>query len=479
MIKENLKKKLDSLLDVPGVYLMKNNKGQVIYVGKAFCLKKRVGSYFHNSRIDAKTSALEDKIEDFEVIPVASEAEALILENNLIKKYQPKYNVNLKDGKSYPFVKISSEDFPSINVVREAKDDTSVYYGPFTDAGLIREMIRFLRRYYPVRNCKKDISRRFSKVCTQYHIGKCAGPCEGKISKQEYNRLVLGIKAFFEGNYRSFKRQLRKWLSESINNLDFEKAIEIRKRLLMLDRLPNKFPIRGEKELLLYGETNVLEKLAAILHLDRIPYTIEGFDVSNITGSLATAAKVLFKGGLPDKTGYRKYRIFFSHKIDDYRMIEEVLERRFSSDNDRNMPDLILIDGGRGHLGVAARILKRMEVEIPVISLSKENEEIHTLFSRNPIRLPYDSPERHLLQRVRDEAHRFALSYHRKLRIKNVRTSFFDGIQGIGEVKKKKLMEIFPDISSIASSDIEHLKQAGIVGKTAVEVLKRAKEYGG
>ena len=479
-IKEQLRKKLSNLQDIPGVYLMKDAGGKVIYAGKAASLKKRVSSYFQrNKTADSKTFALSEKIEDFEVIPVASEAEALILENRLIKKYQPKYNVDLKDGKSYPFVKLTSEDFPSIQVVRETKDDRSVYYGPFTDAGLLREIIKFVRNHYPVRNCKRSINVTFSRVCTQYHIGKCSGPCEGKISKEDYAKLVMGIKSYFNGDYRNFEKKLRIWLRDAVKKLNFEEANEIKKRLLMLDKLSVRFPARGEKELFAYGETNVLAKLAGILRLEKIPYSIEGFDVSNTAGTFATASKVLFKGGIPDRSGYRKYRIIFNAGIDDYRMIEEVLGRRFSSDKDRDMPDLILIDGGRGHLRVAASVLRKMEKDIPVVSLAKENEEIYTLFSKNSIRLEDNSPERHLLERIRNEAHRFALSYHKKLRAKSVRESFLDNIDGIGEVKKRKLMQVFPDMAAIAGADIGRLKEAGLNERVSEELLKRTRRQGG
>lgn len=478
-MKEKLKKRLAELSDIPGVYLMKDSGGKVIYVGKASSLKKRVGSYFRPGGLDVKTLLMTEKIEDFEVIPVASEAEALLLENRLIKKYQPRYNVDLKDGKSYPFVKITPGDFPSVLVVREPMDADSTYYGPFPDATLLKEIVRFLRRYYPVRNCAREMGRKNSRVCTQYDIGRCSGPCGGKITMLDYSKHVRGIKAFFSGEYAEFEKQLRRWMIEAAENLEYEKANEIKKRLLMLDRLRKRFPLRDEKELLSYGENNVLCKLAGILRLDRTPYAIEGFDVSNTSGTLATASKVLFRGGIPDRQGYRRYRIIFRSNIDDYRMIEEALERRFSSENDREMPDLVLVDGGRGHLGIAAGVLGRMKLDIPVVSLAKENEEIFVPWSREPLRLGEDSRERHLLQRIRDEAHRFALSYHRKIRARKVKESFLDGIKGIGEERKKKIVAAFPDVYSISEADIGILREAGLTEKAAAEVVRRAKQLGG
>jgi len=477
--KEKIRKKLRNLGDIPGVYLMKDSKGEVIYVGKASSLKKRVSSYFQAGCSSVKTLVLVEKTEDFDFIPVVSEAEALILENRLIKKYQPRYNVSLKDGKSYPFVKLTGDKFPSIRIVREAGDDRSVYYGPFTDARLLKDLVKFIRRYYPVRDCRRIIGEKSLRACTQYYMGRCAGPCAGKISRDDYGVLVSGIKAFFGGRYGSFEKRLRRWLQAAVKRLDFEEALKIKERLLMLEAMKKKFPLREEKELLSYGETNVLNNLASLLRLEKSPYAIEGFDVSNIAGTFATASKVLFKGGVPDRAGYRKYRIFFKGRVDDYRMIEEALSRRFSSDGDRVFPDLVLIDGGKGHLGVAAEVLKREDIAIPVIALSKEHEEVHALFTRNPIKLPASSPELHLLQRVRDEAHRFALSYHRKLRAKSIRESFFDSIEGVGEKRKRKLMQAFQDIPLLAETDSKKLKDMGLPEKVAVEVIRRAKNFEG
>ncbi|HOL22965.1 MAG TPA: GIY-YIG nuclease family protein, partial [bacterium] len=205
MERRERQKKLDSVPNIPGVYLMKDRDGVIIYVGKAISLKKRLASYFYGTETSPKNLSLLSDIHDFEFIPVASEAEALILENALIKKYQPRYNVNLKDDKSYPFVKITRDRFPSIRVVREIQDGRSIYFGPFTNVDLIKRVIKFIRRYYPVRNCRYNLEKKKVHLCTQYYIGRCAGPCEGKIADSEYNKLVRGIISFFEGNYEKFK----------------------------------------------------------------------------------------------------------------------------------------------------------------------------------------------------------------------------------------------------------------------------------
>lgn len=474
---EQIKKKLKELPNSPGVYLMKDKDGNVIYVGKASSLLKRVRSYFTPSGNNTKTLILSEKIYDFEVIPVASEAEALILENQLIKKYQPKYNTNLKDDKSYPLLKITKEDFPSVQIVREKKSKNAIYFGPFTNKKLLKEVVRFLRKFYPVRNCKKDISSGKVKLCIQYYIGRCSGPCENKITKEEYNKHVEGIVAFFEGRYKEFEKKLKNWMYEEIKKLNFEEADKIKKRLFLLNELSKKFPMRDEEELYRYGEENLLFNLAKILKLKKIPNLIEGYDISNISGYMAVGSKVSFVGGIPYKDGYRRYKIKTVEGIDDYKMIEEVIKRRFDSEEERKeIPDLILIDGGKGHLNVATRVLKEYNLDIPVISLAKKEEKIFVQWKEEPVILPPSSPELQLLQRIRDEAHRFAISYHKKLRERYFKFSFLDEIKGIGEKTKNKIILNFPDLKILSNAEIDELKKIGVNEKIGKKVIEKAKE---
>jgi len=472
-----IKNKLKKLPDSPGVYLMKDKEGNVIYVGKASSLSRRVRSYFSSSGNNTEVLVLSEKIYDFEVIPVASEAEALILENQLIKKYQPKYNVNLKDDKSYPLLKITKEDFPSIQIVREEKKKNAVYFGPFTNKKLLKETVRFLRKFYPVRNCRKSLPSGKVKLCLQYYIGRCAGPCENKITKEEYLKLVDGIIAFFEGKYKEFEEKLKKWMAEEIKNLNFEEADKIKRRLFLLNELSKKFPIRDEDTLYKYSEENVLLNLSKILNLKKIPNLIEGYDVSNISGSLAVGSKVAFIGGMPYKEEYRRFKIKTVEKVDDYKMLEEVLIRRFDSEEERKkIPDLILVDGGKGQLNVAISVLKRYNLKIPVISLAKKEEKIYTDWKEEPIKLESSSPELQLLQRIRNEAHRFAILYHRKLRNKEFKFSFLDEIEGVGEKTKKKIIMKFPNIYALADAEIKELEKIGIPKKTGEKIIQKAKE---
>lgn len=417
MQNKRIKKKLSNVPDIPGVYLMKDRDGAVIYVGKALSLKRRLPVYFQEGHTDTKTLVLSANIRDFEFIPVASEAEALILENNLIKKYQPRYNTNLKDDKSYPMVKITSEKFPSIRIVREEKDSSSLYFGPFTNVELVKEVLKFVRRYYPVRNCRYDIKKKSVHLCSQYHIRRCAGPCEARVSEEEYQEIVRGMSSFWKGDYGRFEKELKKQLSTAIESLQFEKAQEIKNKLFMLDAMRKRFPVRDERALVLYGESNVLKNLKRALSLENLPYHIEGYDVSNVSGTYATASKVSFKGGTRDSDNYRKYRIKYTEGINDCQMLEEVLTRRFDSEEERKqLPDLILVDGGKGQLNTAVRILKKLNLNIPVVSLAKKNEDVYTAGRKDFVRFKEDSSELHLLQAIRNEAHRFAVSYHRKLR---------------------------------------------------------------
>lgn len=472
-----IKNKLKKLPDSPGVYLMKDKNGNVIYVGKASSLSKRVGSYFTSSVNNTKILILSEKIHDFEVVPVASEAEALILENQLIKKYQPRYNTNLKDDKSYPLLKITKEDFPSVQIVREEKQKDSIYFGPFTNKKLLKETIRFLRKFYPVRNCKKNIYSGKVKTCIQYYIGRCAGPCENKITKEEYSKLVEGIIAFFEGKYKEFEKKLRKWMKEEIRNLNFEKADKIKKRLFLLNDLAKKFPIRQEEELYKYSEENTLYNIAKILNLKKIPNLIEGYDVSNISGDLAVGSKVSFLGGIPYKNEYRRYKIKNVRGIDDYEMLKEVLTRRFDTKEEREkLPDLILVDGGKGQLNVALSVLKKYNLNIPVISLAKREEKIYVDWQDEPMKLEPSSLELQLLQRVRNEAHRFAIFYHRKLRSKEFKFSFLDEVEGVGEKTKKKIIMNYPDFNTFLSCKIEDLKKIGIREKVGKKIMEKVKE---
>ena len=438
--KKNLKKKLEKTPDSPVFYVFKDSSGDVIYVGKAVSLKSRVSSYFSQVS-DDRTAFLRPEIADFEVIPVSSEGEALVLESLLIKKHQPQFNVNLKDGKTYPYVKISGDPFPYVSVVREVKSKDADYYGPFTDVKSLKQVLRFIRRFFPFRTCGMKITGRSARPCTAFHIKKCAGPCIGKIDEKDYRQIIEGVRAFFAGAYRKYMEKMKIQMTQSVRAWDFENARLLFSRIVLLEKMKQSIPWRREEELLEYRDQNVLSRIAEIFHLEKIPAVIEGYDISNLGETLATGSRVTFRGGVPCKDGYRKYKIKTVDGVDDYEMLREVLRRRFDSKED-DKPDLILIDGGRGHLWTAISVLAGMKIKISVISIAKKEEAIYTEFSKEPVLLAGDAPELHFLQRIRDEAHRFALGYHLKLRRKNVTSSRIDRIKGIGPKRKKIILGI-------------------------------------
>ncbi len=416
MTKNSLTEKIQKIPDSPGVYVFKDRKKNVIYVGKAKHLRSRVRSYF-SVPLDYRKMSLADEIADIEVIPVVSEGEALLLECSLIKKYQPKYNVDLKDGKTYPYIKITSENFPSVLVVREPKSAVDEYFGPFTDVKALKHVLRFVRKFYPVRTCKKKIIHgKNTRPCVAFHTKRCCAPCAGKISEEEYRKVIDGIRAFFSGRYKNYCSRLKKQLNTAIKSWNFEEARILNERIQMLEKMEKHLPWRSEGELLLYRKENILPLLASKLGLKKIPATIEGYDISHISGTHATGSRVVFKGGVPFKDGYRKFRIKTIKGIDDCGMLREVLRRRFTDPEMKEKPDLILIDGGKGQLNEVMNELTSLHIDIPVIALAKGEEIVYSCQRSEPVVLPEYSGELHLLQNIRDEAHRFARAYHLKLR---------------------------------------------------------------
>ncbi|HPP67166.1 MAG TPA: GIY-YIG nuclease family protein [bacterium] len=416
MDREKLKKKIQTIPDTTGVYVFKDKNRNVIYVGKAKHLSSRIRSYFSRPA-DYKKTTLADEIADIEVIPVVSEGEALLLECCLIKKHQPRYNVDLKDGKTYPYLKITDERFPSVLVVREKKNNTDEYFGPFTDVKTLKHVLRFIRNFYPVRDCRKKIAfGKSTKPCMAFYTKKCCGPCRGNIIEKNYKKNIAGIRAVFSGKYKNYRGHLKKQLDIAVKRWNFEEAKILNERIQMLEKMESHLPWRDEEELLLFRTKNVLPSLASMLGLNKIPAIIEGYDISHISGSNATGGRVVFKGGLPFKEGYRRFRIKTVKGIDDCRMLREVLRRRFTDSGMKEKPDLILIDGGKGQLTEARKELLSLHIDIPVIALAKKEEIIYSCLNQHPIILSDDSEELHLLQHIRDEAHRFARHYHLGLR---------------------------------------------------------------
>jgi excinuclease ABC subunit C len=403
-----MKEKIKTYPITSGVYLMKNEAGVVIYVGKAVSLQKRLLSYFRPAnQLDAKTRRLMRDVCDIEYRMTASEAEAFILEASLIKEHAPRYNIDLKDDKSYPFVEITGEEFPRIMVVRpRVKNAASKYYGPYINPRSVREALGIMRRVFPYRSCNPL----GDKECLDFHLGLCDAPCVGKISEEQYRRRIHDICLILEGKKDELFKELTQMMEDFSRRQDFEKAAVVRDQLQALGALYS-----GTKDINYYKEAEQLERA---FNLPRLPIRIETLDISNIMGKNSVGSMVSFLNGKPDKNNYRRFKIKEVECIDDFQMIAEVVRRRYKrlKKEGKTYPDLIVIDGGKGQLSAAQEELKKLGIDIPMISLAKREEEVFVPGKRNSVKFPKDSLGIKLLQRVRDEAHRFAVKYHRLLR---------------------------------------------------------------
>ncbi len=405
----NLRDTIAQAPDTSGVYLMKDKVGRVIYVGKAKSLKKRLLNYLGRN-LDTKTVILMSKVADIEYRLAPTESLALLLEASLIHKYEPKYNVSLRDDKSFPLVKVTNEEFPAICITRKRENDGARYFGPYTSAWLLREALKIIRRRFPYRTCRQMPD----KACLYYRIGLSPAPCIGKINKWEYARTIKNISLILEGKTEALIKKLLVEMKLLSKKHDFEEAAKRRDQLNALGSIAENYA----------GSPNqgALEDLKNLLQLKKLPERVEAFDISNISGKDASGSMVSFYRGLPDKNNYRRFRIKTVHSIDDYGMLAEVVMRRYLRliKEKLPLPDLIIIDGGRAHLAAAARILGRLNLNIPLASIAKEEEHIYLEGSVKPIKLSSDTPALNLIRRIRDEAHRFAVAYHHILRRKKI-----------------------------------------------------------
>ncbi|MEE1129433.1 MAG: excinuclease ABC subunit UvrC [Methanobrevibacter sp.] len=570
----------DNLPNKPGVYIMRDKTDTIIYIGKAKNLIKRVKSYFREKLDRPKTQILMSHFDSLEYIVTNSEKEALILEATLIKKHRPRYNVQLKDDKRYPYVKITSEKFPRLVITRNVSKD-GIYYGPFTDVGSVKQTVKFLKSLFKIRTC-----RNMDGPCLNAQIDLCYAPCDGRISEEEYSEIINKIDLFFQGKYSTIVKNLKKEMTEAAIHEEYEKAAVIRDQIASIEEIMEKqfvdlvdddldqdviaiapgknevvviiMPIRNgkivgrddflmsgsqydsssevlfafiqqyygynrhipkqilldenidEKELLeewlsdLRGNKvhikvpqkgvklrlvkmarknaeiikhqkkkmeNSLIELKKYLKLEKLPRVIEGYDISNISGKFAVGSKVSFKDGKPNKKMYKHFRME-TPGPNDFAMMEELLTRRLKMVDRDPEPDLIVIDGGKGQLGMACGVLEKLNLtHIPIIGLAKEFEEVFIPNSKRPIIIPKNNIALHLLQQVRDESHRFAITYHRKLRSKNIQASSLDDIAGIGKKRKVALLKEFGDINNIKNASVEDLaKIKGMNQKTAENV---------
>jgi excinuclease ABC subunit C len=406
------KKKIKNFPDSPGVYFMKDRVGEIIYVGKAVALKKRVASYFNRRASSLKTDVMMSCVADISYREVPTEHEALLLEAELIKKYRPRFNISLKDDKSYPYIVVTREVFPRVYIGRRRGrlGDEADLFGPYTSASLLRRALKILRRSFPFCSC-----RRFpKKPCLNFDLGLCPGPCQGRISRGRYRTIIRSLEDFLTQKDTELIEDLSRRMQRLVARERFEDAAKLRDQLEALSILVSlkKGP----------DEAQDREDDWVRLGLKKEPRRIEAFDISNIGGRQAVGSMVSFFDGKPDKDSYRRFRIKAVGGIDDYAMIREIVGRRYRRllEERRDMPDLVVIDGGAGHLAAARGCLKGLGVALPIIAIAKEEELIYTGMRRMPLALERSSLALRLVQAVRDEAHRFAKKYHILLRKKKM-----------------------------------------------------------
>ena len=490
---DQVKDKLSKLPKSPGVYFHKNFSGEIIYVGKAAVLKNRVRQYFQNSRYrDPKTELLVEEIADIDWIEVESEAEALFLEAEMIRRYMPRYNILLRDDKSNAFIRINLKDkAPSVTVTRRPMDDGAEYFGPYLAAGPVRKALRYLRKAFPY-------STHYilpDRACLQYHLGLCPGPETANYNRANYLRSLKRLILYIRGERSLVVRQMENEMQEASKAQNFELAATLRNRLQVLKRLQSQV-IFGDRESLDLSKDHALADITTLLNLKRPPRRIEGYDISNLQGSDTVASMVVFSNGLADKAQYRKFKMRLAGN-DDYAHMQEVIRRRLQEKNTKKwpIPDLILIDGGKGQLSAAINERDSLNLKVPMIALAKHNEEIvihkglslvdisdsylkklkgfRTDESNEFVRLdlPNSSHLVKLLQRIRDESHRFAVNYHSLLAGKRQTVSQLDEIPGIGPATRRKLILKFGSLKGITQANQNELEK--IVGHKRAELLKK------
>jgi excinuclease ABC subunit C len=504
--------KLREVPHKPGVYLMKDRLKRVIYVGKARDLRKRLGQYFMPSRrmtADLKTRALLDSVWNFEFHIVRSEPEALLLEGKLIKEFRPKYNVSFRDDKRFLLVKVNlSDTIPRFQLTRLKKDDGCRYFGPFAHAGALRATLKWMRKRFGIRSCRvQEPGQSDYNRCMDHIIKNCSAPCIRRVTLDEYKARVLEACEFLEGQSQEMLKQIESEMKRAAENLDFERAAELRNMLDDLRRTTR--PARRFERSSLPTSIDPkadLQALGEALLLTGPPTVMECFDISNISDAHIVASMVSFRNGVPDKSNYRRYRIRTVKGQDDFASMAEVVRRRYSRVllANRNaapdlaeysqesvpesaeriqrtnpehlvrLPDLIIVDGGRGQLSAACKELQRLSLEnVPIIGLAKEFEEIYRPGRPMPIKLPDDSGALQLLQRIRDEAHRFANGYHQLLMKKRIAESILDDCPRVSDNRKQALLKEFGSVDRLRKATVAEIERVdGISTKLAEGIFQ-------
>jgi len=487
-----MREKVKQLPPKSGVYLFKNQQDEIIYIGKANSLRSRVSSYFNKSYFHSpKVNQMIEKIYDIEYILTASEMEALLLESNLVKANKPYFNTQLKDDKSYPYIKISKQTpFSAINLVRRNRistDKKNRYYGPFVDVEITRKAVKKLREIFKLRNCT-DRKFKQGKACLDFQIGLCSAPCAQKIAHDDYQKSVQECCLLLSGQHSILLRKLKEEMKIASQLMFFEKAAKIRDTITMIEKVISQEKISRayRKKLNSYLKEKInhefmnqaLLDLKNHLCLGKIPFHIEAFDISNIHGHLSVGSMVVFVDGIPDKRKYRHFRIKEVEGINDFAMMKEIVYRRFRDIklNNEKLPDLLLLDGGKGQLSSVVKTIDELGIKIELASLAKKEEEIFQPGNKEPILLPRESEAFFLIQRIRDEAHRFAITYHKRLRSKQIKNSVLDFIPGIGEKRKKQLLSQFKSINHIRKAEVKELRRIKGIGEKTANKIKEILE---
>lgn len=460
----DIKKKIETIPDCPGVYFFKDGQGAIIYIGKAGRLRKRIYSHFARRGDSLKKDVMISQIGDIDFNVTASEEEALLCEAGLIKKYKPKFNVVYRDDKAYPFLKLTSaEEYPRLFITRKRKNDDALYFGPFTGAKLLKKALILMKRIFPLRTCRSMPK----SACLNYHLKQCLAPCLNRENKSAYNQLVKDVILFLQGERRQLITILDERMVKASVAQDYEEAAKIRDQIKALISLTT--PPSDKKA--------ALEDLKELLGLRVFPRKVEAFDVSNYSGREAVGALVAFLDGEPHKVNYRRFKIKFEEGPDDYAMMKEMIKRHFQRliEEKQGYPDLVVIDGGQGHLSVISGELKEMGLgSICIAALAKEHEFLYLKDRPQPIDLFKFPRILFLMQRIRDEAHRFAVSYHHKLRAKILRSSLLDNVPGIGEERKRLLLSHFGSVNKIRHASLSELCKISTIDE---KMAARIREY--
>lgn len=484
-IPEKVKAKLRNLPAKPGCYLMRDRAGRIIYIGKAASLRQRVRSYFHRAvrrRADPKLRSLVNSIADFDILVLNSETAAILTEGRLIKEYRPRYNVLFRDDKRFPILRVDVQTpFPRFTLCRFQRNDGAIYLGPYASSAAARAALEFVEKRCGLRKCSPLIPGLADhKHCLDDILRYCAAPCLGQVSAVEYRRRVEEAIAFLRGERPAVLKELAAAMETAAQALDFEKAAALRDtlRLLQVAIRQRAGIVRRAAAPEPAGLTGI-RALQSALKLARLPRRIEAYDISNISGTHAVGSLVVAQDGVPRPTGYRRYRIKTLSAADDAGMLAEVVRRRFGRLQREHgaLPDLVLVDGGLAQLRAARQELARLDLTaLPVAGLAKRFEELYWEGQGRaaPLRLPADSPALKVLQQLRDEAHRFALAYHRRLRAKRIRESALDEIPGVGARRKEQLLCRFGSVARLTRAPESAIAATAGVGPQLARVIKQA-----